>query len=173
MQRSIFQLVAVMLLMGLSALPLSAQTVQIGDGVTPNTVVCLNNTTGATSVIQVQGGIADCSTLPKTQGDAISIIISGIANGTTTGSGCGASCDGPGVCSTGLECYCTDEACTAGVCDDDGVLDSCSNGSTGGVCGASCDGPGVCSTGLECYCTDEACTAGVCDDDGFLDSCSP
>jgi hypothetical protein len=168
MQRSVFQLVSVMLLMGLSALPLAAQTVQIGDGITPNTVVCLNNTTGATSVIQVQGGIADCNTLPKTQGDAISIIVSGISSGTTTGGQCGASCD-DGVCGPGLECYCTDDACTMTICDDDGVPGCPTTG--GGQCGASCAGPDDCNPGLSCYCTEETCTApGICDDDG-LEGC--
>lgn len=87
MQLSIFKLALVMSLMSLSTFPLAAQTVQIGGDITPNAVICLNNSTGVSVGAQTQGEIADCSTLPKTQGDALSIILSGLAS--TSGGGTG------------------------------------------------------------------------------------
>lgn len=81
----IFNLVSVMLFMSLNALPLAAQTVEIGGDIAPNSVICLNNSTGHSIVqeeVSAVGGVADCSTLPKSQGDALSIIVSGIAGGS-------------------------------------------------------------------------------------------
>src|SRR5688500_3393808 len=82
---SIFKRILIMLCMCLSALPLDAQTVQIGDGITPNTAICLNTSTGAAIVAQVQGGVVDCSALPKNPGEALSIIVSGSASTGTGG----------------------------------------------------------------------------------------
>jgi len=91
--------ILLMFCMCLIALPLAAQTVQVGGDITPNTAICLNNSTGATSVVQVQGGVADCSALVKSQGDALSIIVSGSASsGGVPGGECGASCTSDADC---------------------------------------------------------------------------
>jgi len=168
MQRSIFQLVSIMLFVGLSALPPAAQTVQLGGDITPNTVVCLNNTTGATSVVQVQGGVADCSILPKSQGDALSIIVSGTASsGSVPGGQCGDMCNSDADCNPNLQgCFCGDEACTFGVCDDDGS-EGCPPSGSGGQCGDMCNSDADCDPSLQgCFCGDAACSFGICDDDG-------
>jgi hypothetical protein len=169
MQTAIFKRILLMFCMCLSALPLAAQTVQVGGDITPNTAICLNNSTGATSVVQVQGGVADCSALVKSQGDALSIIVSGSASsGGVPGGECGASCTSSADCNPSLAgCFCVDEACTAGICDDDGTTGCPPPSSTGGQCGASCTSDAECDPSLAgCFCVDEACTAGICDDDG-------
>jgi len=78
---SVLKMMMATLALSLTAWPVGAQTVQV-DGLTPNAVLCLNNSTGQNAVASVQGEVANCSQLPQTANDAISIIISGISGGT-------------------------------------------------------------------------------------------
>lgn len=75
MQTIVLRFKLSLLCMSVMILPAGAQTVQV-DGLTPNMVMCLNNSTG-NSVVLSGAAVADCRQLPKNEGDALSIIISG------------------------------------------------------------------------------------------------
>jgi hypothetical protein len=70
----------------LCALPVMAQSVTVDATIQPKVLICLNNSTGNTVLKEgASAGPGDCSDLPQSPGDEISIIVSGVSGGVDPG----------------------------------------------------------------------------------------